>query len=105
MTIITSVLFLVAGAALAIVATGKFSARDPYGMIPYFIGECLDIEFPWYLTRAVGFFLLIVAAAMAQPVLGLWALLLVVIGAFPSLMMTRAHNRRARKTWWPDSNA
>lgn len=99
MTLIASVFFLIAGAGLAIIATGKFSSRDPYGLIPYFLGDFFDFDFTAYLLRSVGYFLLFMATATAQPILGFWALILLLIGAIPSLMMTREHNRRVRRMW------
>ncbi|ALC05541.1 putative membrane protein [Corynebacterium deserti GIMN1.010] len=105
MSIITSVLLLTAGAVLAMLATTRMSRLEPYGLIPHFIGTDIGFErqgqFLAYLLRAAAFFLLIVAASCAQPFFGLWALLLIAFGGFPSSMMVRQHNRRVRKMWRP----
>ena len=105
MTIIASVVFLIVGTILAAIATARWSMLEPYGLIPYFIGHDIDFEqkgqFLVYFLRAAGFFVLIVAAAFAQPFFGLWALLLLVVGGCPSGMMVRQHNRRVRAMWRP----
>lgn len=75
MAIIASVVFLIAGTILAAIATARWSMLEPYGLIPYFIGHDIDFEqkgqFLVYFLRAAGFFVLIVAAAFAQPFFGL----------------------------------
>ncbi|MHA2788134.1 hypothetical protein ACXZ66_03155 [Corynebacterium sp. S7] len=103
MGIIVAATFLIVGAILAVFVTGRFSARDPYGVIPYFIGDLLWSDFPWYTARSLGYFFLMVATALAYPSIGLWSFLLMALGALPSLMMTREHNRRARSAWWRES--
>ncbi|ANE03719.1 hypothetical protein [Corynebacterium crudilactis] len=105
MTIIASVVFLVIGTILAAIATARWSVLEPYGLIPHFIGQDIDFEregqFAVYFLRAAGFFVLFIAASFAQPFFGLWALLLLVVGGFPSSMMVRQHNQRVRIMWRP----
>ena len=109
MTIIVSLVFLIGGTVLAAFATIRWSMLEPYGLIPHFIGRDINFEqegqFLVYFLRAAGFFLMIVAAAMAQPVFGFWALLLLVLGEFPSSVMVCQHNRRVRALWRPRSGA
>ncbi|BAU95521.1 hypothetical protein N24_1259 [Corynebacterium suranareeae] len=105
MTIIASVVFLIVGTVLAATATARWSMLEPYGLIPHFIGREINFErhgqFLVYLLRAASFFFLVVAAALAQTLFGVWSLLLLVVGGFPSGMMVRQHNRRVRAMWRP----
>lgn len=105
MRIIVAALFLIVGAIVAAVVTRRFSAREPYGLIPYFIGDLIPGDAPWYAARSVGYFSLMMATVLAYPSLGAWAFALIFLGAAPSLVMVHEHNRRVRSTWWPESYA
>lgn len=97
--IIASVVFLLVGAMLANVAAALFSASEPFGKISYLVGVPNDDDFVPYALRFVAFFPLMLSASMAAAFFGLWAVLLIPFGYFPSLMMVRKHNQQVQQVW------
>ncbi|MFP7366095.1 hypothetical protein SFC07_10020 [Corynebacterium callunae] len=99
MIIIASVVFLLVGAMLAIVAAALLSASAPYGRISYYFGIPDEHNFTAYTLRFVAFFPLMLSAAMATSFFGVWALLIIPFGYYPSIMMVRQHNKQAAAMW------
>ena len=97
--IIASVVFLLVGAMLANVAAALFSASEPFGKISYLVGVPNDDDFVPYALRFVAFFPLMLSTSMAAAFFGLWAVLLIPFGYFPSLMMVRKHNQQVQQVW------
>lgn len=97
--IIASVVFLLVGAMLANTAAALFSAGEPFGRISYLIGLPQEDDFVPYTLRFVAFFPLMLAAATAASFFGLWTVLLIPLGYFPSFMMVRKHNMQVKNTW------
>ena len=87
--IIASVVFLLVGAMLANVAAA----------LSYLVGVPNDDDFVPYALRFVAFFPLMLSASMAAAFFGLWAVLLIPFGYFPSLMMVRKHNQQVQQVW------
>lgn len=97
--IIASVVFLLVGAMLANAAAALFSASEPFGRISYLIGLPNEDDFVPYSLRFVAFFPLMLSAAMAASFFGVWAVLIIPFGYFPSLMMVHKHNKQVQRTW------
>ncbi|AGG66521.1 hypothetical protein [Corynebacterium callunae] len=99
MIIIASVVLLLVGAMLAILAAALLSAGDPYGRISYYFGIPDEYNFTAYTFRFVAFFPLMLSAAMATTFFGVWAMLIIPLGYYPSLMMVRQHNKQVAAMW------
>ncbi|ANE03718.1 hypothetical protein [Corynebacterium crudilactis] len=99
MIIIASVVFLLVGALLANVAAALFSGSEPFGRITYLIGLPEEDDFVAYSLRFISFFPLMLSSAMAASFFGVWAVLLIPFGYFPSMMMVRKHNKQVQNAW------
>jgi hypothetical protein len=70
---------------------------NPVEKIPQFFGRPTNHPGELYAYRAIAMFLLILSVFAWSDLLGLWAVLLIVIGSVPAVILNVHHNRQARQ--------
>lgn len=69
---------------------------NPDERIPPFFGRPRNHPGEIYAYRAIAIFLLLLSAQAWAEVLGIWAVLFVLVGAIPAVILNVQHNRRVQ---------
>lgn len=95
-------LLWVAGSTQFALAFQQLVQANPNEQIPLF-GRPRQHPGQTYIYRAIAFILLIVAVLAWEEVVGLWAILLILFAAIPTVVLNMRHNRRTQTQTDPSS--
>lgn len=102
MDLIPGLALLVVGSILGIEATLRMGQWNPFGKLPFFVGNPADYPFGTYMRRTVALFLLLIGGALLYVPISSWGFILAIVGTLPMWMLTRDHNRQVDKDFGPE---
>lgn len=103
MELIPGVAIVLAGAVLAVITTLQLARWNPFVRLPVLVGNPEDYPFGLYTGRAMGLLFIMLGGAVLYMPINMWAMVLMVLAAFPALLLSRDHNRRLDGDFGPEA--
>lgn len=103
MDLVPGIAVVVVGSILAVVMTIQLARWNPFMHLPLIVGNPEDYPFGLYVGRSTGFLFLGLGGSVLYMYVGIWALVLTVLGAGPAWLLTRDHNRRLDGDFGPEA--
>ncbi len=102
MEMIPGVTVLITGSALGVVATMQMARWNPFGKLPFFVGNPDEYPFSIYMQRTLALFLILVGAALLYVSISSGGVFLAILSTVPMWLLTRDHNQQVDGDFGPE---
>ncbi len=102
MELMPGIAIVLAGSMLAVITTLRLAWWNPFVRLPLLVGNPEDYPFGLYTGRAMGLLFIMLGGAVLYMPINMWGVVLMMLAAFPALILSQDHNRRLDDDFGPE---